>query len=70
MTRKCQNYKFKVFGSKIYHTSANLTFGRREKDSWVQKATGGGGGGGGRQKAVRGAKKRSDILFFETIKLL
>ena len=44
MTRKCQNYEFKVFGSKMYHTSANLTFGRREKDSWVQKATGGGGG--------------------------
>ena len=52
MRRGRQNYELKYLAAKIYHTSANLTFGRDGKKYL------------GVQKAQRGAKKAYGDLFF------
>ena len=44
----------------MYHMSANLAFGRREKNMWVYKQAPGGGG----QEAYKKTRKKSGDLFF------
>ena len=63
MRRGRQNFELKLFGCKLYHTSAKFTFGGGEKYLGVQKAPRAPKTYKGRKKLIRKTKKSGDLFF-------